>query len=230
VVNRPQDWRFALRVCTAAFLCLTACPAVHAADDLHSEDAVEAAYLYRFIGYVEWPKDSAANHPFTIAVFDAPRVAEELRRLLPGHPINKEIAQVREVRRMAEVDGAQILFVGAGHSAFLRDLRETAGRSILVVTDDDEGLALGSVLNFVTIDSHVRFEISLTAADRLGLKISSELLSVALRVHGGRRQSGGSCISIAVTDETDGPCTVRVARHPQHPAGDRSRLQAAAPI
>jgi hypothetical protein len=53
-----------------------------------------------------------------------------------------------------------------------------------LVTDDNGGLSDGSAINFLTIDRNVRFEISLSAAERWGLKISSELLSVAIRVQG----------------------------------------------
>jgi len=59
----------------------------------------------------------------------------------------------------------------------------------LLVTDEEGGLNAGSSLNFLTIDQRVRFEISLAAADRSGLKISAELLGVAVRVRGGAKQS-----------------------------------------
>jgi hypothetical protein len=47
------------------------------------------------------------------------------------------------------------------------------------------------MLNFLTIDRRVRFEVSLTAAGQAHLKISSELLGLAVRVFGVPRQSRG---------------------------------------
>jgi YfiR/HmsC-like len=164
-----------------------------AAAESYSQDAVKAAYLYRFAGYIDWPADALTDTPFTIAVFGAPGVAGELQRLLPAHPINKGIAQVRQINRVQEVGSAQILFVGNGHADALRNLKSSgAHRSILLVTDEEGGLNSGSVLNFLTIDRRVRFEISITAADRSQLKISSDLLSVAVRIHGDRRQTNNS--------------------------------------
>ncbi len=61
---------------------------------------------------------------------------------------------------------------------------------MLLVTDEEEGLEVGSVVNFLTIDRNVRFEVSLLAADHWGLKISSALLGVAIRVQGARRRPG----------------------------------------
>jgi uncharacterized protein DUF4154 len=154
-----------------------------------SKDAVIAAYIYRFTGYVDWPAEPAAGHPFVIDVYGDPGVAAALRRLLPGHPINKQLAQVREVSSVQDLGDAQMLYVGRGHGNFLRGMTASGNRSMLIVSDDEQGLDLGSVFNFVTVDNRVRFEVSLTAAERVGVKISSELLSVAIRVHGGRRQS-----------------------------------------
>jgi hypothetical protein len=59
------------------------------------------------------------------------------------------------------------------------------------VTDEEGGLRDGGMLNFLTIDRRVRFEVSLTAAGQAHLKISSELLGLAVRVFGVPRQSRG---------------------------------------
>jgi hypothetical protein len=174
------------------FLCILGCvcaPTSQArAADSYSEDAVKAAYLYRFVGYVGWPTEVSGSKPFTIAVLDAPGVARELQRLLPGHPIGGGIAQVREIARVQDAGSAQVLYVGAGHADFLSALNsQVVSKSILLVTDQAGGLQSGSVLNFLNIDHRVRFEISLTAAERVHLRISSELLSIAIRVQGTRR-------------------------------------------
>jgi hypothetical protein len=50
------------------------------------------------------------------------------------------------------------------------------------VTESDGGLRAGSVINFRVIDQRVRFEVSLAAADRANIKLSSRLLSVAYLV------------------------------------------------
>jgi uncharacterized protein DUF4154 len=154
----------------------------------YSEDAVKAAYLYRFAGYIGWPDRATAEAPFTIDVLGAPGIARELRRLLPEHPINGRAAQVREITGNRDLGNARIVYVAAAHADFLRTLSPSSSDpSMLLVTDEDGGLSAGSTLNFVTIDRNVRFEVSLAAAERWGLKISSELLSVAVRVQGAER-------------------------------------------
>jgi hypothetical protein len=181
-----------------------------AADPVYSEEAVKAVYLLRFSHYVEWPQGSADNPPFVFAVLEAPGVARELRRILPANPIRGQTALVKEVTRIQDAEGARILFIGSGHS---QSLHATAGATgpMLVVTEDPQGLDAGSTLNFVLVDQRVRFEVSLTAAERAGIKVSSDLLSVAIRVRGGQRQSDFYCLPLWSPEETDQQCGMRQA-------------------
>jgi hypothetical protein len=160
------------------------------AADTHSEDSVRAAYLYRFAGYVAWPDAGPADAPFVIDVMDSPSMARELRRILAAHSVNGRAAQVREIASLKEVGQAQILYVAAGRAQLLRELRPAGRSALLLVTAEEGGLSTGSVINFLTVDRNVRFEVSLAAAERWGLKISSDLLGVAVRVQGGHGQLG----------------------------------------
>ncbi len=156
----------------------------------YPEDAVKAAYLYRFTQYVDWPDPPPPDVPFTIAVLDAPEVAGQLQRLVANHLVKNSKAQVRMISSIQELGSARMLFVGAGYLNRLQNVISSIGaRPVLLVTDDDDGMPAGSVVNFVTVEHRVRFEVSLTAADRSKLRVSSELLGVAIHVQGGPHQT-----------------------------------------
>jgi len=178
----------------------------------YSDDALKAAYLYRFAGYVEWPPEVQTSSVFTIAVLGDEDVAAQLQRLLPGHLIKGHPAQVRLVHSLRDLEGVQVLYVGAAYSGSHRvAIASIETRPILIVTDEEDGLEEGSVINFVESEQRVRFEVSLVAAERLHLTISSQLLSVAARVQGGRLHTEASCISGAGAGWSDSRCTHRVA-------------------
>ncbi len=171
-----------------SLLALLACGSlpVGNAAELYSESSVKAVYLYRFAGYVEWPPETPAHTRFTIAVMGDDQVAEALSRLLPQHSIRGQPAEVRVAHRVADLAGAQMIYVGENHRGDLRDaLAAVEHRPVLVVTGETDGLAAGSVVNFVQDDNKIRFEISLDAATRVGLKISSQLLALAVRIQHG---------------------------------------------
>jgi YfiR/HmsC-like len=196
-------------------------PAV-AAD--YSEDVVKAAYLFRLAGYVDWP-GGADRGDFVIAVLGSPAMARQLGGLAGGHLINNHPVRVREAASVRDIADPDILYVGAGRAQALRSWRPAASRSTLIVTDEEGGLRDGGMLNFLTIDRRVRFEVSLTAAGQAHLKISSELLGLAVRVFGVPRQSRGLC-GPRPTAEPIANCALGVAQ--AWPSGKVRRAAGAA--
>ena len=168
----------------------------------YSEDAVKAAFLYRFTGYVDWPSQALADPQFTIAVLHADGVATKLGRLLQNRLVQNRPARVRSIKNVRELNGAQMLYIGTAHRDDLRHvIAAMAGHPVLIVTNEEGGLDAGSTVNFLLIDQRVRFEISLDAAQNSGLKIASELLAVAIRVRGKRASSEAGCDERATAPE-----------------------------
>ena len=191
------------------FVSALACASLaHAAQ--FSVEAVKAAYLFRFAQYVEWPAQPA-DTLFVIAVSGADDVAAHLERLLPGMSVNGRRTEVRRVTRPQELEGVSILYVGANAFARTRTLRARAAeRPILIVTDNERGLDGGGVINFIEVNRNLRFEISLNAADRSGLKINSALLAVAARVE--RRPQGAlNCLDGDSVRQRSNGCRIRMA-------------------
>jgi hypothetical protein len=175
-----------------------------------SADAVKAAFLYRFASYVEWPED-APSGPLVIGVAGAEEIAGQLDQLLPRMTVNGKPAEVRRVSDVDDLAGVHILYVAPGAMKRTRSLRSAVvTRPVLVVSDLEGGLDSGSVINFIETNRNVRFEISLVAADRAHLRITSALLSVAARVER-RPQAWSRCADPYVRRYRPGSCQVRVA-------------------
>lgn len=195
-----------------AALCLGIWP-LHSQAAPYSEDAVKAIFLYRFAGYVTWPPAARATPHFTIAVAGDDQVADALTAFLPAHPVGDQPAQVRRITGPSEVGDAQIVLIGNDYDGDLRTfVQSLADRPVLVVTDRRGALSSGSIVNFVIIDKHVRFEISLSAAARAGLKMSAQLLAVANHVNTGWLQPIPACI-LRHAPGTPGRCAALAALH-----------------
>jgi hypothetical protein len=187
------------------------CSALAAADTVFSANAVKAAYLHRFASYVEWPSGTGAGASFVIAVAGDDEVAAQLEKLLPGLTVRGRPAVLRRVSRVQDLEGVRILYVGPKALRHTRALRVAASRKpILIVTDDERGMDAGGVINFVEVNRNVRFEISLNAADRSGLKIDSALLSVAARVER-RPQTRNDCPEPRLLRNRHSTCAQRMA-------------------
>lgn len=207
-VNHTVSWLVAIVAMVSAASTLFPRVACAAAAGPYPSQAVKAVFLYRFAGYVQWPP-SAQYPQFTIAVIGADDVADELERLLPDHPIHGQAARVQRISRLQQLGDAQMLYVGADYDGNLRTLiGALGGRPVLVVTDRQGALDAGSTVNFLLLDQHVRFEVSLAAARRSGLKISSDLLAVAERVKTGGLRPAPFCAPLS-RDEAH--CSQRMA-------------------
>jgi hypothetical protein len=151
-----------------------------------SEDNVKAAYLLKFLNYVEWPAASLgpADAPYVIGVADDDAMMAELQRQAIGRTVNRRPVAVRRLGAGESPAGLHVLFIGAhGERGRLGALlRQVHGLPVLAVTEADGALEQGSMINFRLVDQRLRFEIALDPVKRSGLELNTRLLSVASAV------------------------------------------------
>lgn len=115
-----------------------------------------------------------------VGVLGAPRCAAALEQLVRGRKVNGRALVVRRIERDEDVRSVQLLFVGAGAEArFARLLASLAGAPVLTVGESAAFAESGGAINFVLEDSKVRFEINAPAAERVGVRISAQMLKLA---------------------------------------------------
>jgi YfiR/HmsC-like len=178
------SWQRALGACLLALACALAIDPCRAQSDA-SEYRVKAAFLYKFGSYIEWPEGVFArpDSPVAIGVMGADALAEELAQIAAGHSVNGRPVSVRRLRAGDSIAGLQVLFIGRADAARLAEILASAkGRPLLTVTESEQALELGSMINFVVVDDKVRFDVALVPADLGSLKISARLLGVARKV------------------------------------------------
>ena len=147
-----------------------------------AEYRIKAAFLLKFVGFIDWPPVSfdRADAPFVIGVLGGAALGNELEQIASGRQVNGHPVRVRVLGRGDSSAGLQVLFVGRSEGARLNPVASaTDGVPTLVVSESDGALAQGSAINFVVVDDKVRFDVALRAINRAGLKISARLLAVA---------------------------------------------------
>jgi hypothetical protein len=181
--------RAALLACACVLAGALAQPAFAQAAAPALERAVKAAFVYKFLGYVEWPAPSFehADTPIVVGVHGADDIAAELAQIVAGRAVAERPVQVKRLRYGDSVAGLHVLFVGRSDAARLAPLaRALQSRPTLVVSESSNALNAGSMINLVLApDGRVRFEIALDAVEKAGLKLSSRLLALAQSVRPG---------------------------------------------
>jgi hypothetical protein len=149
-----------------------------------SEASLRAAYVYKFLAYIEWPPASlpSADTPIVVGVVGADDVHEELQAMVAQRTVAGRPVRTRRVADGEVPDDVHALFVGRGTREPARLMERLRGRPVLVVTERASGLEAGGMINLVPVEGRIRFEASQVAAERAGLRLGARLLAVADRV------------------------------------------------
>ena len=149
-----------------------------------SEAAVKAAFVFKFLGYVEWAPGAFAqpDSPMVIGTMAAEEVTQELERIVQGRAVHGRRVVVRKLSEGDKLAGVHVLFIGRGEPATRGIVRQARDQGVLAVTETERGLEMGAAINLVVADEKVGFEVSLDATEKSGFRISSRMLGVARRV------------------------------------------------
>lgn len=148
-----------------------------------SDRSVKAAFLVRFADFVTWPDEAQSRH-FTICLSQSHPFGTAVQSAAKGAAVRGRPVVVRELATADSVSDCQLLYVAPSDELLLPLSRR---RPILTVGEGPTFCQRGGVINLRVVDDRVRFDVSLTHAKAAGLSVDSQLLRLALVVHGGRQ-------------------------------------------
>lgn len=176
----------ALRCATASLLLVAAVllgGATQREPDKDTTAIIQASYIYNIAKLVEWRDPEMRKGPFVIGVLGSGNLYQELVKKYAMRSIGKQPIEVRKLPETPEVDRCHILFVPEEDKALLPGiLRQANARSTLIVTDFHDALANGAVVNFIAAKNTLKYEISITNADKRNIDVGLTLKQLAERV------------------------------------------------
>jgi hypothetical protein len=149
-----------------------------------AEQQIKAAFLYHFCSYVQWPQHTTADHAvITIGVVGTLKTIRLITEALGEKSHKKCTFHVRPIKPGDDLRNIQMLYVTQKTRFSVNDFHFLAQAPPILIITDEEKNSSRSMINFVIRNDQVRFVISKSQADQAGLKLSSELLAVALEVN-----------------------------------------------
>ena len=164
----------------AIFLLALVLP-VTAQAQVSKEYLVKAAFIYNFVKFVEWPSQSAkpavvniciiGSNPFGTAFKDASTasltlnvIEEKSAKSVMTHPCQVTFISQSEEGRLPEILGS---------------LKTSP---VLTISDMEQFASKGGMIGFVTSEGKIRLVVNTKASTGVGLRISAQLLEIALSV------------------------------------------------
>jgi hypothetical protein len=166
---------------------LVAAPAV--AQVAGPEYALKAAVVSKFPHFADWPESAIADrNTIDVCVATPNPFGVALSELLTGERLGERAINLRYIEGPDLLSGCHVLFVPARPSVDRKLLlRRAAALPILTVGDYGSFLDEGGIVGLRMVDGRVRFDVNVATASRVGLRLSSQLLQLALNVRGGPR-------------------------------------------
>ena len=158
----------------AVLICLF--PAVAAAQVLE-ESQVKAAFLFNFAKFVQWP--GMPTGPLVLGVAGDERLAEVLEVLVKGRAFEGRRFEVRALRHADDPAGCDLLYIAPSRDREDTDLLQRTNGAVLTVGETVRFLRDGGMVRLFREDSRVRFQIDARTAQKAGLRVHAQLLSLA---------------------------------------------------
>lgn len=164
----------------ALMLCLFVVPRLSPAID---PLALRASYVLSLSKFVEWPIGAGLDtDPFTICV-QGDEIINALSEHMRGKQTKGRKVVVSSLSSHPQGHNCQLLYV---HSSELwrisTIMAEVAGRPILTIGDGAPFAVSGGMIELKPEGGRLVFEINLAAAERVGLKLSSQILELAKQI------------------------------------------------
>jgi hypothetical protein len=175
----------ACRIAAVAFVAATALargmPSLSAAGPRVDEYAVKAAMLFNFARFIEWPPATFASPatPLDVCILGVDPFGDRLESTFKGHSLN---GRPLRIRRIADAEpGCHVAFIALSERKRLPLLVERlrAGGSTLTVSESEGFGDVGGMIELLTADDTVAFNIFPAALERSKLRASARLTALA---------------------------------------------------
>lgn len=150
------------------------------------EYQIKAAFLFNFAKFVDWPPEAFSNDksPIVIGVLGKNVFGHYLADTIRDKTVNNRRFEFKEFDSVNQATNCQILFISPSVKDNVPSIvKGLHNASILTVSETDQFIKAGGMINFTIQDNKIHFQISDEAARKAGLKISSKLLSLATGSH-----------------------------------------------
>lgn len=169
-----------------------------AAEGASNEASLRAAFVFKFIKFLEWPSQTT-NSSLRLCALGAIGDSKEALRPLNGQAISTYIVEGKPVVKqtielvfledsaavLQKLDSCQILYRPV-HATPIAVPYPLPKGVFLVADDPQPSDANVGIAMMLSIDGHIEFSISMAAANQAGVSVSSQLLKLARNSRGGQ--------------------------------------------
>ena len=120
----------------------------------------KSLYCWKFIKFIEWPS-SYQQGDFEIEILGDSPIQKYFEEWQLGRKVNLQNIKVKKVSSPSSVQKPHIIYIPLERSKDIGTVvKKLAGKSSLIITEKEGMANQGSMINFIVVNSRVRFEIN----------------------------------------------------------------------
>ncbi len=158
-------------------------PKAFAAEPESREYIIKAGFIYNFTKFVQWPEkinSQFEKNGINLCVAGKDPFGQILDNLAEKLLQRGKVLNIKRGISLSKISQCALLFISQSEKTRLRKIVTHAKAFPVLLIGETPGYAESGVgINFFIQENQIRFEINIKAAELSGLKISSELLSLA---------------------------------------------------
>ena len=167
----------ALKLCLMIVLFLT--PWISHAEtslNISQKQKVNAAAIYKFINFIEWPENSLNNPSLTICL----QQNEQAFTPFKNRRVQSKTLILKVISAEEAIDECNIIYMNATSNTNTRQLlSKFKHHAILTISDKPEFLQQGGMIQLDAKNNRLSFGINRIAAQQENINIAFQLLSLA---------------------------------------------------
>ena len=151
------------------------------------EYQLKASFLYNFANFVKWPAHAFASStdPIVFCVLGDDPFGPALDATLNNKTIGGRALVAKRTASEQGIKGCHLLFIGDSETKRLTSILSSAKQgAVLTIGEDESFLGQGGMIVFIRQNRKLRFAVNLEAVRGANLKLSANLLRLALFVAG----------------------------------------------
>jgi hypothetical protein len=143
----------------------------------------QSMFIYNFSRLIEWPA-SQKTGPFVIGVLGSSSITSELKTYTTGKSVGSQPIMIKVFKNISEISSCHILYLPFSETKQLPNITaQMSSKNMLIITEKNGAVELGSAINFVVIGDKLKFELCPNNATKYDIKVSSKLNEMAYKIY-----------------------------------------------
>ncbi len=139
---------------------------------------LKGMFIYSFAKNVYWPQKYSKGD-FVVAVFGDKDVFNQLNSSYTDKLVGNQKIKIKFYSSLNDIKDCHMLFVSKQKSSSISQIKNVLSQYTLLVSEGENLASTGSMINFIYIDSRLKFQVNKTKAEKNELKIGQTLTKLA---------------------------------------------------